>query len=58
MSCHTGQELNASVFSVKVVDTAIQGVLLVVLLARLLGHSYCGLDGQYLNWIVGQLSPG
>jgi hypothetical protein len=46
------------VFSVQVVDTAVQAVLLVVLLARLLDHDCCGLDGQYLDWIAGHLLSG
>ena len=45
-------------FSVQVVDTAVQAVLLVVFLARLLGHDCCGLGGQYLDWIAGHLLSG
>ena len=47
-----------NVFSVQVVDTAVQAVLLVVLLARLLYHDCYGLDGQYLDWITGHLLSG
>jgi len=43
------------VFSVQVVDTAVQAVLLVVLLARLLHHDCFGLGGQYPDWIAGHL---
>jgi hypothetical protein len=49
---------DTDVFSVQVVDTAVQAVLLVVLLARLLAHDCCGLGGQYLDWITGHLLSG
>jgi len=43
------------VFSLQVVDTAVQAFLLVVLFARLLDYDCCGLVGQYLDWIAGHL---
>jgi hypothetical protein len=44
--------------SIKVVDTTIQVVLLVVLLAWLPVHNYCGLDSQHFNWIIRNVSSG
>jgi hypothetical protein len=44
------------VLSVQVVDTDVQDILLVVLLAWLPHHNYCGLDIQHLNRITRQLS--
>lgn len=44
--------------SVKVVDTAVQVVLLVVLLAWLPVHDYCGLGSQHFNWIIRNMSSG
>ena len=46
------------VFSLQVVDAAVQAVLLVVLFSRLLGHDCCGLVGQYLDWIAGHFLSG
>ena len=60
-ACHVVPQYlrtDSDVFSVQVVDTAVQAVLLVVLLARLLAHDCFGLGGQYLDWIAGHLLSG
>jgi hypothetical protein len=56
MPCYL--RIDPDVFSLQVVDAAVQAVLLVVLLARLLDHDCFGLAGQYLDWIAGHLLSG